>query len=67
MQGFSNESKLEQLNFEYCRSLDEVASIGFLKNLTLLNLSGCQVIKSLPISITQLGKLECLHIKLRDA
>ncbi|KAL6327245.1 hypothetical protein AAG906_016672 [Vitis piasezkii] len=40
---FSNMSNLEQLDVEGCRSLDNVdSSIGFLKNLTLLNLRGCQ-------------------------
>ncbi|RVW94212.1 TMV resistance protein N [Vitis vinifera] len=64
---FSNMSNLEQLDVEGCRSLDNVdSSVGFLKKLTLLNLRGCQKIRSLPSTIQNLTfpenmeDMECL-------
>ncbi|XP_034675171.1 disease resistance protein RPV1-like [Vitis riparia] len=63
MPRFSNMSNLEKLNIQFCGSLDNVdSSIGFLTKLTLLNLSGCRKIRSLPNTIHRLVSLESLYL-----
>ncbi|TQE04824.1 hypothetical protein C1H46_009538 [Malus baccata] len=46
---FSNLPNLEELRLEWCKSLSEIhPSIGHLKKLSLVNLTGCQNLISLP-------------------
>ncbi|TQD89712.1 hypothetical protein C1H46_024706 [Malus baccata] len=59
---FEGMQNLERLDFEGCESLVQVhSSIGTLKKLTFLNLSGNHFV-SLPTSISQLLKLENLYL-----
>ena len=58
---------LEELELGYFTSLNIVdPSIGVLKKLTLLSLSGCESLTSLPSSIQYLDSLETILLKLGE-